>query len=76
MTSQYYSLKEVAKLLEKQPYQITYLILTGKVPEPKSRFAGKRLFSESDIERLRSHFELKKQERNKHEIQETNNDRP
>lgn len=66
--TQHYSLSEVAKLLKKQAYQVTYAIVTGQIPEPEFRFAGKRLFSETDLERLRSHFEVKNQDKENHEI--------
>ena len=31
---QLYSLKDAAVILQKQPYQIVYLLTTGKVKEP------------------------------------------
>ena len=60
MTKKNYSLSEVAKLLKKQPYQISYVISSGHISEPKLRFAGKRMFSEPDVEKLREHFQDKK----------------
>ncbi len=74
MTHTNYSLSEVAKLLGKMPYQITYLITTGKIPEVQ-RFAGRRQFSQSDVRRLRRYFAT---ETNKetHEVQKTNDESP
>lgn len=74
--TQYYSLSDVAKLLKKQPYQITYTIVTKKVPEPQFRIAGKRLFNDIDIERLRSHFEIKNREKEHNEISERKDNLP
>jgi DNA-binding transcriptional MerR regulator len=69
-----YSLSEVAKLLGKMPYQITYLITTGKIPEVQ-RFAGRRQFSTSDVRRLRRHF-AKQTNKETNEIQKTNDEGP
>jgi DNA-binding transcriptional MerR regulator len=74
MPSTNYSLSEVATLLGKKPYQITYLITTGKIPEVK-RFAGRRQFSPSDVRRLRRHFATKTNKET-NEIQETNDESP
>jgi DNA-binding transcriptional MerR regulator len=69
-----YSLSEVAKLLGKMPYQITYAITTGRISDVQ-RFAGRRQFSESDVRRLRRYFATKTNKET-HEIQETNDESP
>ena len=53
-----YSLGEVAQKLGVAPFRITYAISTGHVPDASARFAGRRAFSEGDLDRLRSHFEV------------------
>jgi DNA-binding transcriptional MerR regulator len=67
-----YSLSEVAAEVGVMPYQITYAITTGKIQEVQ-RFAGRRLFSESDLRLLKRHFALKKN-KEKDEIQKTNDE--
>jgi len=52
---------EVSKLLAIKPYQLTYVLSLGIVPEPK-RLSGRRLFTKTDIERLRQHFSSKDEE--------------
>lgn len=51
-------LSEVAGVLRKRPWQITYAITSGIVPEPKLRIGNKRIFVEEDIERLAAHFAI------------------
>jgi DNA-binding transcriptional MerR regulator len=58
-TTKLYSISEVADLFEKQNYHINYLLVTGKIPEPANRVAGKRLFDDGDIDRIREFFESK-----------------
>lgn len=53
---EHYLLSEVAKVLGKRPHQITYPIVTGKIEEPATRIAGKRLFTPEDVSRLSKHF--------------------
>lgn len=67
-----YSLSEVATEVGVMPYQITYAITTGKIPEVQ-RFAGRRQFTQSDLRRVRHHFaKMKNKETN--EIQKGNNE--
>lgn len=54
-----YSIREVAKLLRKQPYQITYLLETSKVPEPKIRLGNRRAFDLDEVQSLLEYFEAK-----------------
>jgi hypothetical protein len=35
------------------------LMVTGKIPEPQTRIAGKRLFTVQDVERLGHHFRVR-----------------
>ena len=52
MNEQLLSIREVASLLRVQPYQIAYLLTTGRVPEPKIRLGNRRAFGHEDIQRL------------------------
>lgn len=70
-----YSLSEVAAAVGVMPYQITYAITTGKIPDVP-RFAGRRKFTDSDLRRVKRHFATKATKTNKesNEIQKTNNE--
>lgn len=59
-----YSIREVAHLLKKQPYQITYVLSTGKVTEPKVRLGNRRAFDSEEVEALREYFYPEKGGRN------------
>jgi hypothetical protein len=48
----HFLLSEVAKILNRKPHQVVYQITSGKVNEPELRIANKRLFTESDVQRL------------------------
>lgn len=48
----FFSLKDVARILQCQPYQVIYLISTAQVPEPRLRVGGKRIFTLADIHRI------------------------
>src|SRR5690242_146467 len=50
--TQHYLLGEVAKILGRRPHQISYLLTSGRVPEPEQRIANKRLFTAEDVGRL------------------------
>lgn len=52
---QLYSISDVARLLGIQEYRIQYAHRTGKVPSPEI-FAGRRAYTQRDIERLTQHF--------------------
>jgi hypothetical protein len=52
MNETLFSMKDVARLLRVQPYQIAYLLNTNRVPEPQMRLGNRRVFSAADIERL------------------------
>src|SRR5437016_4567615 len=49
---QHYLLGEGAKILNRRPHQISYLLTTGRVPEPEQRIANKRLFTDADVVNL------------------------
>lgn len=53
-----YSLSEAARLLGTQAYRIQYALVSGKVPEPQIRIAGKRCFQKCDVERLAELFDV------------------
>lgn len=53
-----YTLGEVARILQRKPHQIVYPMVTGKIQEPASRLAGKRLFKPEDVSRLARHFKV------------------
>ena len=48
-------LNEVARLLGKKPYQVTYAISSGAVDDV-IRIGGRRIFQNQDIKRLARHF--------------------
>lgn len=58
MNDSLFSIREVACILHVQPYQIAYLLTTGKVPEPKFRLGNRRAFSAEDIQRLSTQFNV------------------
>ena len=47
-----FSMKDVARILRVQPYQIAYLFNTNRVPEPELRLGNRRIFAPKDIKRL------------------------
>ena len=55
---QNYLLKDVVALLGGQvkPYQITYAISVGLLPEPELRISNKRIFHSKDVQRVAAHF--------------------
>jgi len=55
MTTQLFSLKDIAARLKRKPYQIAYLLTTGQIKEPR-RIGGKRVFTANDLKRLAKHF--------------------
>lgn len=53
-----FSIGEVSKLLDIQPYRITYAIISGQIPEASFRFLGKRCFNSDDIAIIAEHFDV------------------
>jgi DNA-binding transcriptional MerR regulator len=58
MNTQHFLLRDVAHRLGVKPYQITYAITVGLVPEPGLRISNKRIFLPEDVERLAKHFNI------------------
>ena len=56
MKTRHYTLRDVARLLKVKPYQVTYALSVGHVPEPAVRINNKRIFAPDDIDRLAAHF--------------------
>ena len=56
MPRQHYLLRDVARLLKVKPYQVSYAITVGLVPEPEMRISNKRVFQADDLQRLADHF--------------------
>jgi hypothetical protein len=54
----HYLLGEAAKVLNRKPHQIVHALTTGKIPEPSTRIANKRLFTVEDVGRLARHFRV------------------
>jgi len=54
----HFLLGDVARILDRKPYQVVHLLTTGKIPEPEQRIANKRLFSAEDVTRLARHFKV------------------
>ncbi len=58
MSTQFYSLAEVAKIVNKRPHQVTYAIVSGLVPDVVNRIAGKRAFTKQEVAVIKKHFGL------------------
>lgn len=59
MQKEHYLLGDVAKEIGRKPFQVVYMLTSGYVEEPKLRIGGKRIFSRSDIENIRSAMDRK-----------------
>ena len=59
MNETLFSIKEAARILRVQPYQIAYLLDNNRVPEPKVRLGNRRAFSVEDIQRLADRLNVK-----------------
>lgn len=53
-----YSTGDVARLLGIPAHKFTYAISTGALPEPVQRNANQRCFSEEDVRRIATYFQL------------------
>jgi DNA-binding transcriptional MerR regulator len=51
-----YLLNEVAKMLGVRTHRIIYAITQGMVQEPAERFNRSRVFTDTDVQRLREYF--------------------
>ncbi len=50
MTQRFYSTGEVARRLGLKPYQLNYLLETDQVEEPSLRVAGKRVWTQDELD--------------------------
>ena len=55
---EYYTLRDVVRVLDLKPHVITYSISAGHLPEPPVRLGNKRVFSRLDVERMAEHFRV------------------
>jgi len=57
MKKDHFLLNEVARAVSKtvpcKPYQLSYLLTTGVIEEPKLRINNKRIFTAEDVNRIR-----------------------
>lgn len=53
---QIFSTGQVARMLGIRPHQIEYALSSRQLLEPALRFAGKRVFTEKDVQRAASYF--------------------
>ncbi len=60
MTKNFFSICEVAELISVEVHVINYALKTRKIPEPSQKCLGKRLFSEQDIENIKTYFKNRK----------------
>ena len=58
MPTEFLLLSETARLLGVKPYQVTYALVQGFVPEPRLRIGNRRVFQAEDVQRLALHFGL------------------
>jgi hypothetical protein len=56
MDSQMLSLGQVAQKLGVASFRIVYAITNQLVPDASARFAGRRVFTEEDVQRIAVHF--------------------
>jgi hypothetical protein len=52
----FYSITDCSRLLGVEEHRIAYAHRANKLPEPKIRFAGKRVYSRRDLRRLADYF--------------------
>ena len=50
------SMGECARLLRVQSYRIQYAYAHDRLPEPRLRIGGRRVFGPEDVQRLAAHF--------------------
>lgn len=63
--SKNYSIKDVAAICGKKPFQVHYAISSGYLPEPVLRVANRRIFSEQELMLAKKYFasECKKEKK-------------
>jgi DNA-binding transcriptional MerR regulator len=57
-TKPFYSITDCSKLLGVQEHRIAYAHRISKLAEPKMRFAGKRVYSAADLQRVAKYFRV------------------
>jgi DNA-binding transcriptional MerR regulator len=55
MGGSYFTLADVVRTLRTQPHIVTYMLRTGRIPEPM-RVGGRRLFTMEDVSRIEAIF--------------------
>ncbi len=55
MYQTYFSIATVSRLLGVAQHRLNYAHRANKIPEPQ-QFAGRRMYTKADIERLSQHF--------------------
>ncbi len=63
----HYLLNQAAKKVGVRSYQIAYAITQGYLPEPELRVSHQRLFTEKDVERIRTYFTNRSKRGDRHE---------
>lgn len=63
--TQLYTMRDVTKTLGIPHYKVNYAYSAGLVEEPELRLGGKRVFQQSDIQRLATHFNVEIKELDK-----------
>ena len=58
MQKQLYSITDLAKVIGVAEHRIAYAHRCGKLDEPKLKVAGKRIYSDADVERVAKHFDV------------------
>jgi hypothetical protein len=53
------SMQACARMLNVQSYRIQYAYAHGRVPEPRLRMGGRRVFTLDDLQQLATHFGVK-----------------
>ena len=59
---QLFSTGDVAKILGVGQHKVMYAHTSGRVPEPRLRFAGHRAYTAADLQRMAEHFGVKIEE--------------
>ena len=50
------SMQDIARLLQIQSYRIQYAYAHNRLPEPRLRIGGRRVFTLDDLQQLATHF--------------------
>lgn len=60
MEQKIYSTTQAARMIGVKPHRLKYAIENGDVEDVSTTFAGKRVFTDQDIYRLREYFQQKR----------------